>query len=124
TTVTDGQQQVKIVVYQGDARHIDKNEVLGEFALTGLPSKPRGQIRIDVAFSISADGIVSVSARDMETGREQAIQVSGRHRLHEDEIKRMISDHQENLLAAIDEGEHMPGEAARTLIDGANPSEL
>ena len=121
TTVTDGQQQVKIVVYQGDDRRIGKNEVLGEFTLTGLPPKQRGGVRIDVAFAISADGIVSVSARDSETGREQAIQVSGRHRLHEDEIKRMISDHHENLLAAIDEGQHVPGDAARAVIENENP---
>ncbi len=118
TTVTDNQEQVRIIVYQGDARHIERNEVLGEFTLTGLPAKPRGGVNIEVSFSISADGIVSVAARDMETGREQAIQVTGRHRLHEDEIKRMVSDHKENLLAAIAEGTQVPGEVAQALIAG------
>jgi molecular chaperone DnaK len=117
TTVQDNQEQVRIIVYQGDARHIGSNEVLGEFTLQGIAPRPRGGVHIEVAFSISADGIVSVSARDMETGREQAIQVTGRHRLQEDEIKRMISDHQENLLAAIAEGEAVPGEVARQLIE-------
>ncbi len=116
TTVQDNQEQVRIIVYQGDARHIGNNEVLGEFMLQGIPPRQRGGVHIEVAFSISADGIVAVSARDMETGREQAIQVTGRHRLQEDEIRRMISDHQENLLAAIAEGEAVPGEVARQLI--------
>jgi molecular chaperone DnaK len=118
TTATDNQEQVRIIVYQGDARHIERNEVLGEFTLTGLPAKPRGEVNIEVSFSISADGIVSVAARDMDTGREQAIQVTGRHRLHEDEIRRMVSDHQDNLLAAIAEGTQVPGEVAQSLIAG------
>jgi molecular chaperone DnaK len=117
TTIQDNQEQVRIIVYQGDARYIGRNEVLGEFTLQGLAPRPRGGVNIEVAFAISADGIVSVSARDMETGREQAIQVTGRHRLQEDEIRRMISDHQENLLAAIAEGEAVPGEVARQLIE-------
>jgi molecular chaperone DnaK len=118
TTVTDDQEQVRIIVFQGDARHIERNEVLGEFTLTGLPARPRGGVNIEVTFAISADGIVSVAARDTETGREQAIQVTGRHRLGDDDIKRMISDHQDNLLAAIAEGTQVPGEVAKALIAG------
>ncbi len=118
TTISDNQEQVRIIVYQGDARHIERNEVLGEFTLTGLPAKPRGGVNIEVSFAISADGIVSVAARDMETGREQAIQVTGRHKLHDEDIKRMISDHKENLVSAIAEGKQVPGAVAQSLIAG------
>ncbi|MEL6543868.1 MAG: molecular chaperone DnaK [Myxococcota bacterium] len=103
TTVRDNQEQVKIVVFQGDSRRIVGNELLGEFVLSELRPAPRGQVRIEVSFAISADGLVTVAARDMETGREQTIQVTGSHRLEEDEIRQMIADHQDDLVATIDE---------------------
>ncbi|MEM6733305.1 MAG: Hsp70 family protein, partial [Myxococcota bacterium] len=87
TTVRDNQEQVKIVVYQGDSRRIEANELLGEFLLSDLRSAPRGVVQVEVSFAISADGLVTVAARDVETGREQAIQVTGSHRLEEDEIR-------------------------------------
>ncbi len=103
TTVRDNQQQVKIVVYQGDSRKIVGNELLGEFVLSELRPAPRGQVRVEVSFAISADGLVTVAARDLETGREQRIQVTGSHRLEEEEIRKMIADHQDDLVATIDQ---------------------
>jgi molecular chaperone DnaK len=103
TTARDRQDTVKIVVFQGDSRRIEKNDVLGEFTLTGIRPAPRGEVKIEVTFAISADGIVSVSARDLDTGHSHTIQVSGSQRLEDDEIKRMISEHTDNLLSAIEE---------------------
>ncbi|MDP2341578.1 MAG: molecular chaperone DnaK [Deltaproteobacteria bacterium] len=95
TTVRDDQTAVKIVVLQGDSDVANQNELLGEFLLTGLPSKPRGEIEIDVKFDISPDGIVSVSAKDKSTGQEQSIQVTATNRLSEDEMKRILSANEE-----------------------------
>jgi molecular chaperone DnaK len=95
TTVRDDQTAVKIVVLQGDSDVANQNELLGEFLLTGLPSRPRGEIEIDVKFDISPDGIVSVSAKDKSTGQEQSIQVTATNRLSEDEMKRILSANEE-----------------------------
>ena len=95
TTVRDAQTAVKIVVLQGDSEVANQNELLGEFLLTGLPSKPRGEIEIEVKFDISPDGIVSVSAKDKSTGQEQSIQVTATNRLSEDEMKRILSANEE-----------------------------
>lgn len=98
TTVRDGQTMVKIVVLQGGSRRAEDNEVLGEFVLTGLRSAPRGEVSVDVSFEISADGIVSVTARDEETGAEQAITVTAQAGLTEEEVRRMV---EENAAYAV-----------------------
>jgi len=90
TTSRDDQTAVKILVMQGEQIRAEENELLGEFVLTGLPSKPRGQVEIEVTFSINADGIVSVHARDLATGQEQSIQVTATSGLTQDEISRMV----------------------------------
>jgi molecular chaperone DnaK len=95
TTVRDDQTAVKIVVLQGDSQVANQNELLGEFLLTNLPSRPRGEIEIDVKFDISPDGIVSVSARDKSTGIEQSIQVTATNRLSDDEMKRILAANEE-----------------------------
>lgn len=102
TTVRDEQVVVHIVVYQGDSRHIDKNEILGEFELTGLRPAPRGQIEIDVTFSIGNDGSVQVSATDVETGRAQEIQIARALGLGEAEMARLMEEHRRhgNSLSA------------------------
>jgi molecular chaperone DnaK len=76
TTVRDDQELVRIVVYQGDSRRNDKNEILGEFLLEGLRPAARGQVQIDVSFTLSSDGIVHVTAVDVETGKAQAIRIT------------------------------------------------
>jgi len=98
TTVKDNQTSVKILVLQGESDRAEENELLGEFVLTGLRSAPRGEVEIEVTFHISADGIVSVKARDLETGKEQAITVTASSGLTEEEIRKMVDANKEYLL--------------------------
>jgi len=100
TTVKDGQTTVKIMVFQGESKVAADNELLGEFILTGLREAPRGEVEIEVTFEISADGIVSVAARDRETGRQQSIVVTATSGLTEDEIQSMAEENKDYLLAA------------------------
>lgn len=100
TTVKDYQTQVKILVLQGESSQAEENELLGEVILDGLRPAPRGEVQIEVAFSISADGIVSVSARDLETNQEQSIVVTATSHLTEEEMKRMIEENIDFALAA------------------------
>src|SRR5262249_37231326 len=90
TTVRDNQTAVKILVLQGESNRAEENELLGEFILTGLRRAPRGEVEVEVTFEISADGIVSVSAKDLETGLQQSITVTATSGLTEDEIRRMV----------------------------------
>ena len=104
TTVKDGQTSVKIMVFQGESKVAAENELLGEFILTGLREAPRGQVEVEVQFDISADGIVSVSAKDLETDRRQSIVVTASSGLTEEEIQNM-ADHNEDYLVAAAAGE-------------------
>jgi molecular chaperone DnaK len=88
TTVKDDQTSAKITVLQGESEIAATNELLGEFMLTGLRAAPRGKVDIDVIFDISADGIVSVSALDVQTGARQSITVTASSGLTEEEIKK------------------------------------
>ena len=90
TTSRDNQTAVKILVMQGENDQADKNELLGEFILTGLRRAPAGAIEIEVTFEINADGIVSVHAKDLETGKEQSITVTATSGLTQDEIAAMV----------------------------------
>ncbi|MEI8258886.1 MAG: molecular chaperone DnaK, partial [Deltaproteobacteria bacterium] len=92
TTSRDNQTAVKILVMQGESERAEENELLGEFLLDGLRRAPAGQVEIDVTFEINADGIVSVQAKDMETGKEQAITVTATSGLTKEEIAQMVSD--------------------------------
>jgi molecular chaperone DnaK len=98
TTSRDNQTAVKILVMQGDSTNAEENEVLGEFILTGLRRAPKGQVEIEVTFEINADGIVSVRAKDLETGLEQQIQVTATSGLTREEIKSMIDNAKDHLL--------------------------
>jgi molecular chaperone DnaK len=98
TTVKDNQTSVKILVLQGESERAEENELLGEFILTGLRRAPKGEVEIEVSFEISADGIVSVAAKDLETGAEQAITVTATSGLTEDEIRRMVAESRDYLL--------------------------
>ena len=95
TTIRDNQTSVKILVLQGDAERAEENELLGEFMLTGLRRAPRGEVDVEVTFDISADGIVSVSARDVETGAAQSITVTATSGLTEDEISQMVDENKD-----------------------------
>jgi molecular chaperone DnaK len=98
TTVKDNQTSVKILVLQGESDRAEENELLGEFILTGLRRARRGEVEIEVEFSISADGIVSVKAKDLETGLEQSITVTATSGLTEDEIREMIEANRDYML--------------------------
>jgi molecular chaperone DnaK len=98
TTVRDYQTSVKIMVLQGESPRAEENELLGEFLLSGFRSAQRGEVNIDVTFSISADGIVSVAARDRETGLEQSITVTASSGLTPEELKKIIEDQHDQLL--------------------------
>jgi molecular chaperone DnaK len=92
TTSRDNQTAVKILVMQGESERAEENELLGEFLLDGLRRASAGQVEIDVTFEINADGIVSVQAKDLETGKEQAITVTATSGLTKDEIAQMVAD--------------------------------
>ncbi|MFK7989175.1 MAG: molecular chaperone DnaK [Sandaracinaceae bacterium] len=92
TTVRENQTAVKILVMQGESRRADENELLGEFILTGLRRAPAGEVEIEVTFEINADGIVSVHAKDLDTGKAQSITVTSTSGLTEDELTDMMED--------------------------------
>jgi molecular chaperone DnaK len=98
TTVKDNQTSVKILVLQGESDRAEENELLGEFILTGLRRAARGEVEVEVTFSISADGIVSVKAKDLETGLEQSITVTATSGLTEDEIRGMIDANKDYMV--------------------------
>lgn len=90
TTAADNQTSVKIHVLQGESDKAKDNELLGEFILSGIPPAPRGVPEIEVSFDIDSDGIVSVSARDKATGKEQSIIVTASAGLSEDEVQLLV----------------------------------
>jgi molecular chaperone DnaK len=98
TTVQDDQRQVRIAVMQGESEKAVENELLGEFILDDIRPAKRGGVSIEVTFDISADGIVGVAARDVDTGQQQSITVTATSGLTEDELKRIMEDHLDELL--------------------------
>ncbi|MCK9461871.1 MAG: molecular chaperone DnaK [Proteobacteria bacterium] len=98
TTVRDNQTAVKILVLQGESERAEENELLGEFNLTGLRKAPKGHIEVEVTFEINADGIVSVSAKDLETGLKQSITVTATSGLTEEEVKAMVDESKDYLV--------------------------
>lgn len=98
TTSRDDQTAVKILVMQGESKQAEENELLGEFILTGLRKAPRGQVEVEVAFEINTDGIVSVKAKDLETGQAQSIQVRASSALTETEISAMIESAKDYMV--------------------------
>ena len=119
TTVRDNQTAVKILVVQGESRRADENDLLGEFVLTGLRRAPAGQVEIEVTFEINADGIVSVHAKDIETGLQQSITVTTTSGLTQDEIKEMMHDSKEFAVTRrqSDEMESAKQEAEKLIAD-------
>ena len=92
STAEDGQTAVTIRVFQGEREMAGDNKLLGQFDLLGIPPSPRGMPQIEVTFDIDANGIVSVSARDKATGKEQQIRIQASGGLSDDDIKRMVKD--------------------------------
>ena len=92
TTVVDNQSSVEIHILQGEREISTGNRSLGKFELVGIPSAPRGVPQIDVTFEVDANGIVSVSAMDKATGREQQMRITPTSGLSQDEIERIITE--------------------------------
>ncbi len=111
STATDNQTSVEVHVLQGERQLARDNRTLGRFHLVGLPPAPRGVPQIEVAFDIDADGIVNVAAKDVATGKEQKITISGASGLNKDDVERMVKDAEAH--AADDK-------SRRDLIDARN----
>jgi len=90
TTAEDNQPSVEIHVLQGERDMAMYNKTLGKFQLVDLPPAPRGVPQIEVAFDIDANGIVHVSAKDLATGKEQSMTITGQSSLPKDDIERMV----------------------------------
>ncbi|WP_426954874.1 molecular chaperone DnaK [Muricoccus radiodurans] len=99
STADDNQTAVTIKVYQGEREMAADNKPLGNFDLTGIPPAPRGVPQVEVTFDIDANGIVSVSAKDKATGKEQQIRIQARSGLSESDIERMVKDAEANAEA-------------------------
>src|SRR5438876_723496 len=128
TTADDNQTTVEVHVLQGEAETVYSPAVrsLGRFHLMGLPPAPRGVPQVEVAFDIDANGIVNVSAKDLATGKEQAMTITGGTALSKDEIDRMMGD-AENVAAedhnrreaaeARNTADHLPYQVDRALVE-------
>ncbi len=92
STAADGQTSVEIHVLQGEREMAAGNKTLGKFQLVGIPAAPRGVPQIEVTFDIDANGIVNVSAKDLGTGKQQQITISGSTALSDEEIDQMVKD--------------------------------
>jgi len=92
STATDNQTSVEVHVLQGERQMARDNRTLGRFHLVGIPPAPRGLPQVEVAFDIDANGIVNVAARDVATGKEQKITISGSSGLNTDDVDRMVKD--------------------------------
>jgi molecular chaperone DnaK len=103
STADDNQPAVDVVVLQGEREMARDNRRLGQFKLEGIRPAPRGLPQIEVTFDIDANGILDVSARDKDTGKEQRITISGSTNLEQNEIDRMVRDAEAN--AEKDRGE-------------------
>jgi molecular chaperone DnaK len=114
STADDNQPAVTIKVFQGEREMAVDNKMLGQFNLEGIPPAPRGVPQIEVTFDIDANGIVSVSAKDKATGKEQQITIQADGGLSEDDIKKMMEDAEANAGA---------DKARRELVEAKNHAE-
>ena len=96
STAMDGQTTVEIHVLQGERQMVSDNKSLGTFRLDGIPSAPRGVPQVEVAFDIDANGILSVTAKDKGSGKEQSITITGASTLSKSEVDRMVKDAEAN----------------------------
>ncbi|MGD1907339.1 MAG: molecular chaperone DnaK [Leptolyngbyaceae cyanobacterium] len=99
STAVDGQTNVEIHVLQGEREMSNDNKSLGTFRLDGIPPAPRGVPQIEVIFDIDANGILSVTAKDKGTGKEQTISITGASTLDDNEVDRMVKDAEANATA-------------------------
>ena len=99
STAVDGQTNVEIHVLQGEREMASDNKSLGTFRLDGIPPAPRGVPQIEVTFDIDANGILSVTAKDKGSGKEQSISITGASTLSENEVEKMVKDAESNATA-------------------------
>ncbi|MEB3253869.1 MAG: molecular chaperone DnaK [Synechococcus sp.] len=99
STAVDGQTNVEIHVLQGEREMASDNKSLGTFRLDGIPPAPRGVPQIEVTFDIDANGILSVTAKDKGSGKEQSISITGASTLSDDEVDKMVKDAEANASA-------------------------
>ena len=99
STAVDGQTNVEIHVLQGEREMASDNKSLGTFRLDGIPSAPRGVPQIEVTFDIDANGILSVTAKDKGSGKEQSISITGASTLSDNEVEKMVKDAESNASA-------------------------
>jgi molecular chaperone DnaK len=114
STAEDNQSAVTIRVFQGEREMAGDNKMLGQFNLENIPPSPRGMPQIEVTFDIDANGIVSVSARDKGTGKEQKITIQASGGLSDADIEKMVRDAEENAEA---------DKKRRELVDARNQAE-
>src|SRR5690606_1341976 len=126
STAEDSQTAVTIRVFQGEREMAADNKLLGQFDLVGIPAAPRGVPQIEVTFDIDANGIVSVSAKDKATGKEQQIRIQASGGLSDNDIDRMVKDaeaHAEEdkkrraVVEARNHGEALINTTERTLSE-------
>lgn len=126
STAADGQTSVHVKVCQGEREIAAHNKMLGDFELSGLPPAPRGVPKIKVTFDIDANGILSVSARDEGTGKEQKITVTGSSNLNKDEVEKMVQEaaahadedkKQRDLAEKRNQGDQLIYSVERTIKD-------
>ena len=99
STAVDGQTNVEIHVLQGEREMASDNKSLGTFRLDGIPPAPRGVPQIEVTFDIDANGILSVTAKDKGSGKEQSISITGASTLSDNEVEKMVKDAEANASA-------------------------
>ncbi|MBN9440953.1 molecular chaperone DnaK [Bosea sp. (in: a-proteobacteria)] len=126
STAEDNQQAVTIRVFQGEREMAADNKMLGQFDLMGIPPSPRGMPQIEVTFDIDANGIVSVTAKDKATSKEQQIRIQASGGLSEAEIQKMVKDAESNaaedkkrreLVEAKNQGESLVHSTEKSLKD-------
>ena len=121
STAADNQTSVEIHVLQGEREMAADNKTLGRFQLTGIPAARRGVPQIEVTFDIDANGIVNVSAKDLGTGKQQQITISGSTALTDEEVDRMVKDAEQH--AEEDERRKQEVEARNTCDSLVNATE-
>jgi len=114
STTEDHQDVVRIHVLQGERELAEDNMTLGRFELVGIPPAPRGVPQIEVTFAIDTDGVVSVSAKDLGTGKSQSIEVTASSGLSEEEVERLVEEAQGHAIA---------DQALRSLIEVQNKAD-
>ncbi len=103
TTYKDGQSGIKVAVYQGERDMVKHNRRLAEFNLTGIPGMPAGFPKIDISFLINADGILAVTAKELRSGAEQAVEVKPQYNLSDEDVEQMLLDSMKHATEDIEE---------------------